>query len=64
MMVVSLLLVLGVSIWVSASSGYDRQEAGACITIGERLSVKGGRKDGTYKELREAGYKDAWNIVK
>ena len=43
-MVVSLLLVLGVSIWVSASSGYDRQEAGACITIGERLSVKGGSK--------------------
>ena len=42
MMVVSLLLVLNFSIGVSASSGYDRQEAGACITIGERLSVKGG----------------------
>ncbi len=42
MMVVSLLLVLNFSIGVSASSCYDRQEAGACITIGERLSVKGG----------------------
>ena len=42
MMVVSLLLVLGVSIGVSASSGYDRQDADACITISERLSVKGG----------------------
>lgn len=42
MMVVSLFLVLGVSIEVSASSDYDRQEADACITISERLSVKGG----------------------
>ncbi len=42
MMVVSLLLVLGFSIGVSASSCYDRQEADACITISERLSVKGG----------------------
>ena len=42
MMVVSLLLVLNFSIGVSASSGYDRQEADACITISERLSVKGG----------------------
>ncbi len=41
-MVVSLLLVLGFSIGVSASSCYDRQEADACITISERLSVKGG----------------------
>ena len=42
MMVVSLLLVLDFSIGVSASSGYDRKEADACITISERLSVKGG----------------------
>ncbi len=42
MMVVSLLLVLNFSIGVSASSGYDRQEADACITISLRLSVKGG----------------------
>ena len=42
MMVVSLLLVLGVSTGVSASSGYDRQEADTCITISERLSVRGG----------------------
>lgn len=40
-MVVSLLLVLNFSIGVSASSGYDNQDADACITIGERLSVKG-----------------------
>ena len=40
MMVVSLLLVLNFSIGVSAGSGYDRQEADACITISERLSVK------------------------
>ena len=42
MMVVSLLLVLDFSIGVSASGGYDRQEADACITISQRLSVKGG----------------------
>lgn len=41
-MVVGLLLVLNFSTGVSASSGYDRQEADACITIGERLSVKEG----------------------
>lgn len=40
-MVVSLLLVLNFSIGVSASSGYDNQDADVCITIGERLSVKG-----------------------
>ncbi len=40
MMVVSLLLVLGVSTGGSASSGYDRQEADACITKSRRLSVK------------------------
>jgi len=42
MMVVSLLLILNFSIGVSASSGYDRQEADACITIIQRASVKGG----------------------
>ena len=41
-MVVSLLLVLNFSIGVSASTNYDSQEADACITISERLSVKGG----------------------
>lgn len=40
LMVVSLLLVLDFSIGVSASSGYDRQGADTCITIGERLYVK------------------------
>ena len=40
MMVVSLFLVLNFSIGVSAGSGYDRQEADACITISLRLSVK------------------------
>jgi len=42
MIVVSLLLILNFSIEVSASTNYDRQEADACITISERLSVKGG----------------------
>lgn len=46
MMVVSLLLVLYFSIGVSTSTNYDRQEADACITISERLSVKGGSKYG------------------
>ena len=40
MMVVILLLVLNFSIGVSASTNYDRQEADACITISQRLSVK------------------------
>lgn len=40
-MVVSLLLVLNFSIGVSSSSGYDRQEADACITISQRFTVKG-----------------------
>jgi len=40
MMAVSLLLILNFSIGVSASCGYDRQEADAYITISERLSVK------------------------
>ena len=42
MMVVSLFLKLNFSIGVSASTNYDRQEADVCITISERLSVKGG----------------------
>ena len=42
MMFVGLLLVLNFSIGVSASRGYYRQEADACITISQRLSVKGG----------------------
>ena len=42
MMVIGLLFVLDFSIGVSASSGYDRQEADACITISQRVSVKGG----------------------
>lgn len=44
MMVVSLILVLNFSIDVSASSGYYRQEADACITISQRVSVKSGSK--------------------
>lgn len=63
MMVVSLLLVLNFSIGVSASTNYDSQEADACITISERLSVKGGSKSllpgegdiGTYNDLLKAG---------
>ena len=47
-MVVSLLLMLNFSIRVSASSVYDRQEADGCITISERLSVKGGSNSKTY----------------
>ena len=46
-MVVSLLLVLNFSIGVSVSCGYDRQESDACITISQRVSVKGG-SDTTY----------------
>lgn len=42
MMVVSLFLILDFSIGVLASRSYDGQEADACITISERLSVKGG----------------------
>ena len=44
MMVVSLLLILNFSIEVSTSTNYDRQEVDACITISQRLSVKGGSK--------------------
>ena len=47
MMAVSLLLILNISIGVSASSVYDRQEADACITISGRLSVKGGSGTGS-----------------
>ena len=43
-MVVSLFLILNFSIGVSASTNYDRQEADTCITISQRLSVKGGSK--------------------
>ena len=42
MIVVSLFLILNFSIGVSASSSYDGQEADACITISQRLSVRGG----------------------
>lgn len=60
MMVVSLFLILNFSIGVSASGGYDRQEADACITISQRLSVKGGsntysRKGAFKKAKRDAG---------
>lgn len=48
MVVVSLLLVLNFSIGVSASTVYDRQDADACITISQRLSVKGGSKPDFY----------------
>ena len=46
MMVISLLLVLNFSIWVSASCGYDSQEEDAYITISQRLSVQGGSGTG------------------
>ena len=56
MMVVSLLLVLNFSIGVSASSGYDRQDADACITISQRLSVEGGSgKKTLYHYTNEKG---------
>lgn len=47
MIVVSLFLILNFSIGVSASINYDRQEADACITISQRLSVKGGSEKQT-----------------
>ena len=47
MIVVSLFLILNFSIGVSASTNYDRQEADTCITISQRLSVKGGSGNGT-----------------
>ena len=54
-MVVSLLLVLDLSIGVSASANYDRQEADACITISQRLSGKGGSGSVEYGELDSLG---------
>ena len=65
MMVVSLLLVLNFSIGVSASSGYDRQEADACITISERLSVKGGSSTTKlYRSMSQAEYDSVIKIQK
>ena len=55
LMVVSLLLVLDLSIGVSASANYDRQEADACITISQRLSGKGGSGSVEYGELDSLG---------
>lgn len=55
MMVVSLLLVLNFSIEVSASTNYDRQEADACITISQRLSVKGGSRTSPNYYITESG---------
>ena len=77
-MVVGLLLVLNFSTGVSASSGYDRQEAGACITIGERLSVKtsygksspnstkprGWKVGDPIDNLTRAGKEPAWSTVR
>lgn len=42
MMVISLLLVLNFSIGASAGTNYDRQEVDACITVSQRVFVKGG----------------------
>lgn len=55
MMVVSLFLILNFSMGVSASSSYDGQEADACITISERLSVKGGSESGLYRKVTNTG---------
>ena len=63
MMVVSLILVLNFSIVVSASSGYDRQEADTCITISQRLSVKGGRKSKWWHEGYVDNLSDTQNIL-
>ena len=52
MMVVNLLLVLNFSIDVSASSGCAKQEANVCITISQRLSVKGGSGTVNPKDVR------------
>ena len=56
MIVVSLFLILNFSIGVSASINYDRQEADACITISERLSVKGGRNSAGVVTCQTADY--------
>ena len=55
MMVVSLLLILNFSIEVSASTNYDRQEVDACITISQRLSVKGWSKADVLAQNRAKG---------
>ena len=57
-MVVSLLLVHNFSMGVSASANYDRQEADACITINQRLTVKGGRKT-VYVKLSKTKYPES-----
>ena len=62
MMVVSLFLILNFSIGVSASGGYDRQEADACITISQRLSVKGG--SGTTKLYRSMSQAEYDSVIK
>ena len=49
-MAVSLFLIINFSIGVSASGGYDRREVDACITISERLSVKGWKWLGLYSK--------------
>lgn len=54
-MVISLLLVFNFSIGVSASRGCERQKTDACITISQRLSVKGGSGSGKYQV---GAYKD------
>lgn len=59
MMAVSLLLVLNFSTGVLASSGYDRQEADACITINQRLSIKGGRNSDVNISKRNTPDQDA-----
>lgn len=55
LMVVGLLLVLNFSTGVSASSGYDRQDADAFLTISERLSVKEGSGSVKYGALDSLG---------
>jgi len=78
MMVVSLFLILNFSIGVSASSSYDGQEADACITISERLSVKtsygkssenftkpkGWKVGDPIDNLTKAGNEPSWSTVR
>lgn len=78
MIVVSLFLILNFSIGVSASGGYDRQEADACITISQRLSVKTsyGKSSGNFTKpkgwkvgdpidnLTKAGNEPSWSTVR
>jgi len=61
-------MVLDFSIGVSASSGYDRQEADDCITISERLSVKGRSESISYKDY-DNGYQfvkegELWHAIR